>query len=118
MAGTAAGSTEAGSPTRARETAAARWSRAPRETRNRAGTGASCGSRHRHVDPERAQREPRKRELIRNYNSVETTQGPVGSLCIYWSLSPLVTQAEASNTKLIRSPEGVQKYYGLTENDR
>lgn len=50
-AGTAAGSMEAGSPTRARETAAARWSKVPRATPSPAGTGASCGSRHRHGGP-------------------------------------------------------------------
>ena len=47
----AAGSTEAGSPKRARETAAARWSRVPRATPSPAGTGVSYGSRHRHAGP-------------------------------------------------------------------
>lgn len=50
-AGTAAGSTEAGSPTRVRETAAARWSKVPHAIQSPAGTGASCGSRHRHGGP-------------------------------------------------------------------
>lgn len=64
VAGTAAGSTEAGSPTRAHETAAARWSRAPRERRSPAGTGASCGSRHRHAGPrKRVQRGSLKHRL-------------------------------------------------------
>lgn len=64
----AAGSREAGSPTRARETAAVRWSRAPRATRNRAGTGASCGSRHRHGGPERTDETNQE-----NVNSLEIT---------------------------------------------
>lgn len=50
-ADTVAGNTEAGSPMRVRETTAARWSKDPRATQSPAGTGASCGSRHRHAGP-------------------------------------------------------------------
>lgn len=69
-AGTAAGSTEAGSPTRAHETAAARWSRVPRAIPSPAGTGASCGSRHRHAGPSgRMQRRREKNELLAEWKA-------------------------------------------------
>lgn len=115
MAGTAAGSTEAESPTRARETAAARWSRAPRATRNRAETGASCGSRRRHDGPERAQRESEIRQLVRNYISVKAHRGLCDhcvfiGVCRPWPCNGSVEQ------KSYKSPEG-GTYYGLTEND-
>lgn len=50
-AGTVAENTEAGSPKRARGTVEARWSRVMRATPSPAVTGASRGSRRRHVGP-------------------------------------------------------------------
>lgn len=73
-AGRAVGSTEAGSPMWAHETRAVRWSRVPRETPSPAGTGGSCGSRHRHAGPSRGCREEkRKKSVPRRIQTTFTT---------------------------------------------
>lgn len=121
VAGTAAESTEAGSPTRAHETAAARWSRARHATRNPAGTGASCGSRHRHAGPWRGCRKDQKNSsslqnnhILTKWSHTEASDHDafIGVYCPWWCSQSSLTRIESPEQKAYKSLEE-KKYYGL-----
>lgn len=60
----------AGSPRKAHETAAARWSKVRRATPSPAGTGANCGLRRRHAGPLTAC----TKQALKSYTLLEDTR--------------------------------------------